>query len=234
MAEETMTLREVARRLALIKNPKARGVDVNKLHGLLRSGELAAGFYALNGTVWIDIPMGHWETTASNKLREKIVRDRADPNSGSYKLSPHQFPEQVAAVIDEQAKSNDTANGNLARLCAIVKTAGSRHEVTVRATVFRNYLQRHEIVENTMAPKGGRNRKEAWRELCSYVAAYLVVHFRDLPGKIPDLEATSRGILDLAKADGILPETLPAWGTLKEQISKALHLLQNPELNLKK
>ena len=225
MPEETMTLREVARRLALIKNAKARGVDVQKLHGLLRSGELAAGFYAMNGTVWIDIPMGHWETTASNKLRKKIVRNQTDPKSGSYKLSPHQFPEQVAAVIDEQAKSNEPAN--VARLCAIVKTAGSRHEVTVRATVFRNYLQRHEIVENTMAPKGGRNPKEGWRDVCSYAAAYLVLHFRDFPGKVPDLEAASRGILDWAKADGIVPGTLPGWGTLKEQVSKALHLVRN-------
>lgn len=49
MPEETMTLRDAARRfrLARLKNPKAKGIASSELLGLLRSGELKAGFYNL-------------------------------------------------------------------------------------------------------------------------------------------------------------------------------------------
>ncbi len=61
MPEETMTLRDAARRfrLARLKNPKAKGIASSELLGLLRSGELKAGFYILNGTAWIEIPVAH-------------------------------------------------------------------------------------------------------------------------------------------------------------------------------
>ena len=237
MPDETMTLREIARRLALIKNPKATGIDVNGLHSLLRSGELRAGFYILEGTVWIDIPISHWEATASNKIRQKITRN-GESSPGSYKLRPGQFPDQIASVICEQA-SPDTGSSeqrpiklDLALLTSIVTAVSRQYEVTVKDTVYADYLNRHEITEKTRKSTGGRYPVEGWRDLCSYMTAYMMAVDRAFPGQHSNVEATSKRILELAKAHGV--ENLPKWDTLKAEVSKVRHLLDEPGFKLKK
>jgi hypothetical protein len=74
MAEQTMILRDAARRVALAKDPKARGIQSTALFDLLRVGKLLAGFYILEGSAWVEIPIGYWESLALEKFR-KITRD---------------------------------------------------------------------------------------------------------------------------------------------------------------
>src|ERR1700674_4752772 len=97
VTEETMTLRDAARRFARAKNPKAKGIQASELFSLLRAGKLRAGFYILGGTAWIEIPISHWEGLKIEKFR-KIGRESGSPNSGSYALRAAQFPDQVAEV----------------------------------------------------------------------------------------------------------------------------------------
>jgi hypothetical protein len=72
MTDLTLTLRDAARRLARAKNPKARGTQAAELLGVLRSGELQAGFYILSGTIWVDAPVTYWEAIDSAKFRGRV------------------------------------------------------------------------------------------------------------------------------------------------------------------
>src|SRR5437588_7771533 len=110
MPEETMTLRDAARRLARLKNPKAKGIASSEWLSLLRSGELKAGFYILNGTAWIEIPVAHWERTGSNKFRS-LGRKRNNPKSGAYKVRADKFPDQVATFVCKEIKLNEQTSG---------------------------------------------------------------------------------------------------------------------------
>jgi len=98
MSEQTMTLRDAAQSLARAKNPKATGIQSSKLLNVLRSGNLKAGFYFLNGTAWIEIPLRHWHDIGSDKFR-RIGRNPDNPKSGTYKIRAATIPDQVAGYI---------------------------------------------------------------------------------------------------------------------------------------
>jgi hypothetical protein len=106
MTEETLVLRDAARRLARIKNPEATKIEASELLGLLRSGALKAGFYFLNGKSWIEIPLTHWEATGSNSFRRIGVK-QDDPKSGTYKIRANRFPDQVASIICKEVGATE-------------------------------------------------------------------------------------------------------------------------------
>lgn len=234
MAEETMILREVARRLAIIKNAKATGVDVDKLHSLLRLGELLAGFYLMGGTVWIDVPVAHWEVISSAKMR-KITRKPNEPKSGSYKLRASKFPDQVASVICKQVEAKEeTPNQDLTKsglVTAVIVAADKSYEVTIRTRTFLEYLERHGIQETITAIKPGRPQMN-WRGVCRYMVAYTVAHYRDLPALQLKINELSAEIIRRAEVDGVTG--LPAADTIKEELSKAMDLLERADFQFKK
>ncbi len=237
MSEGTLTLRDAARRLARLRNPKAKGIASSELLSLLRSGELKAGFYILNGTAWIEIPLAHWERTGSNKLRS-IGRNRNDPKSGAYRVRADKFPDQVATFVCKQIKSNEQtsernkAKPNLDAVTTVLDAAAKSYEVTVKTKDFLDYLRRHGIEERTITGKAGRDPKEGWRQVCSYMAAYMAAHHRDHPTNAMKIEESARAIFDLANADGV--HDLPSWATIKEEVSKAMALLEREDFRLKK
>jgi hypothetical protein len=230
MPEQTMVLREVARQLALSKNKKAKGIDSAALRGLLRAGELQAGFYILDGAAWIDIPVDYWLKTDAPRM-SKITRKGGE----SYKLRPSKFPDQVAKIISNLLRQREPSSDQSvisADLVALVSSIGLSYEVTVKTAVFNDHLRRHNIVMPTVAvSKGGRPQKLSWPKLCSYVGAYFAAHCRDFPGRPIEIEATSKIILELADKDGI--GDLPDWQTLKEHVSTAVQLLQSSRFDLK-
>ena len=79
MIGETTTLRDAARRLARAKNPKAKGIQSTALFNLLRAGKLRAGFYMLEGSAWVEIPINYWEGLALKRFG-KIARTRTIRN----------------------------------------------------------------------------------------------------------------------------------------------------------
>jgi hypothetical protein len=70
MVMETITLREVALRLAKIKSPATSKIDDGRLLSLLRSGDLKAGFEFPGATKrWVSIECNYWVTVDSQKFR---------------------------------------------------------------------------------------------------------------------------------------------------------------------
>ena len=133
MPEETIALRDAARQLTFAKNPKARRSAERDLLGVLRSGALKAGFYILEGTTWIEIPLAHWETTDGNRLRS-LHRRKGDPKSGTYKVPADKFPEQFAKII---RKTEENAKGRQASDLGrdMITAAAERYEVVVKPTI---------------------------------------------------------------------------------------------------
>lgn len=230
MAEETITLREAARRLARISNPKGTTIQSSKLLSVLRSGELKTGFYFLDGTAWIEIPDAYWGRINSNKFR--IGRKRRDPKSGTYRVKANKFPIQVASVLcgSEQTSERQSIPSR-ERLVAVIEETTKWYEVTIKTKHFLEYLQGQRLEENKVTSNVGAPRK-AWREVCSYMAAYFAAHQRDRGAERLKIKQAKDDIHKFAKDDKV--KNLPAEDTIKEEISKALALLEDPRFKLKK
>jgi hypothetical protein len=226
MPEETITLRAAAQRLARIRRPQGTGIESSRLLSLLRSGELKAGFYFFRGTLWIEIPLAHWRGIDSNKFR--IGRNPDDPKSGTYRVNVNQFAEEVARTL----WNNEQTGPSREAVTAVINETTGRYEVTVKTEDFQEYLRQHHLKESTTTTDVGRRQKESWRDICSYMAAYMAAHYRDLPGIELKVGESSVKIVDLAKAGGVGDP--PVSDTIKEQVSKAKALLETPKFNLKK
>ena len=219
MPEETMILRDAAQRLARTRNPKTNRIQSSKLLSVLRSGDLKAGFYILGGTVWIEIPETYWLGINSSKFRRIARTD--DPKSGTYPIRATEFPDQVASIIWSKIGSNE-------QIAAVIKATARPYEVTIKTKDFLDYLQSPQREGHITTTSVGRKRKEGWRDICSYMGAYMIAHYRE------GLKAgeSAEQIVDLAKADGV--EDLPSADTLKEQVSKMIDLLKKPAFKPKK
>ena len=141
MPEQTMTLRDAAQSLAHAKNPKAKGIQSSKLLNLLKSGELKTGFFILGGSIWIEIPLAHWETIGADKFR--IGRSRDDPKSGTYKLSLSKFSPEVAKVICKQLDGNEKnpdrhESSKIELLAAVVDWPLSHTKLQSKPRIFRS------------------------------------------------------------------------------------------------
>jgi hypothetical protein len=234
MPEETITLREAARRLARIRKPKGKGIESSRLLSLLRSGELKAGCYFFRGTVWIEIPLAHWQGIDANKFR--IGRKAGDPKSGTYKIKANAIPDQVANVLckliaREEVSGQQQTKPLQEEIAEVVGATATEYEATIKTKDFSDYLQRHGLEENKTTTNVGTRRKEGWRELCSYMAAYFAAHYRDRGTEPLKIEQAKFDILELAKNGGV--SDLPTADTIKEQISKAIAFLKRPEFKLK-
>jgi PleD family two-component response regulator len=64
------------------------------------------------------------------------------------------------------------------------------------------------------------------------MAAYMVAHYRDLPAVQLKIKDSSDEIFRRAKADGVTG--LPAADTIKEELSKAMDLLERVDFQFKK
>ena len=199
MAEETTTLRDAARRLARAKNPKAKGIQSAELFSVLRAGNLRAGFFILEGSVWVEIPISHWESLAREKFAG-IGRKPNDPKSGSYRIRGNQFSDQIAKIISDQIQvDRHDPKTALATISAVIAAAEKMTEVTIKTRDITNYLQTLGLNEQFSTGKAGRHRKEGWREICSYMAAYMTAHFRDQPSKALKIKEAGRQFMPSLK-----------------------------------
>jgi hypothetical protein len=236
MPEGTITLREAASRLARIRNPKGKKIESSRLLNVLRSGQLRAGFYFLHGAAWIEIPLWYWQAIGADRFRG-IGRKAGDPKSGTYKIKANEIPEEVARVIctlvaqDEKFSGEHQTKTLQEAVADVVGATAVEHEVTIKTRDFDAHLDSRGLQEHNPAPKVGRGRKEGWRELCSYMAAYFGAHYRDRPAEALKIEQAKVDIINLAKNR---VSDLPVADTIKEQISNAIALLERNEFKLKK
>jgi 16S rRNA G527 N7-methylase RsmG len=64
------------------------------------------------------------------------------------------------------------------------------------------------------------------------MAAYMVAHYKDQPAVKLKIDEAGEAIHDIATGDGV-PD-VPAGSTIKEQVSKAVDLLEKSAFKLKK
>jgi hypothetical protein len=224
MPEETTTLRDAARCLA--RSTKGHGIQSSNLLSILRSGELKAGFYFLNGTTWIEIPFEYWHAIDSIKFR-RIGRSD-DPRSGTYKIRATEFPDQISRIICAKIENKQTAS--VEAVTEVVDAAAKSYEVVVKTSALSEYRQRPGYAEEKTTSNAGAPRKEGWREVCSYMGAYMAAHYRDTPQDRLKIGNSAREIFALAKADEV-PD-LPSADSIKDQVSKATKLLKKREFDL--
>jgi hypothetical protein len=203
MPEETMILRDAALRLARTRDPKTNRIQSSKLFSALQSGELQAGFYILGGTEWIEIPVTYWLGIDSSKFR-RIARTN-DPKSGTYTIRATEFPDEVARIICREIRLNEETLGQhqieSASVAGVIKATAQPYEVVVKTKDFQQYLQRHGLDKIKTTTGVGRRRKEGWRELCSYMAAYFAAHQRDRGAWPLKIEQAKTEIIKIATDD---------------------------------
>jgi hypothetical protein len=108
VTEETMTLRDAARRLARSKNSKAKGIQSSNLLSLLKSGEF-----------------------------RRIGLKPDDPRSGTYKIRAVTIPDQVARIICKAIATSQQPSGGhqtLGVVTAVVDAAARSYEVVVKTS----------------------------------------------------------------------------------------------------
>jgi hypothetical protein len=218
----TITLRDVALRLARLPKSGTGKIADGKLLGLLKSGELKAGFHFPGEFAsWIAIPPSYWAGISSDKFRSirtsRTNRDRI----GTFKVRLSQVANECVDVIFQHLNIEKDGKDDAVwrEVKATLAAASRRYEVCIPEQDWEDYLQRHHLEEP--APdtkrKAGRRQKEGWRHLCVLVGAYLVKH-RRMTTEEPKFEEAARQIHKIGKDEAI--PGLPAWPTIKGAISE--------------
>ena len=110
------TLREVARDLGRIRHPAKEKPAVLELLGLLKSGELKAGF-EFPGTMvcWIPIPASFWTGVSSHKFGSLRYVQGDKHKTGTYEVRISDFIEEYIQVVSLQFQG--AASNSVATLC---------------------------------------------------------------------------------------------------------------------
>jgi hypothetical protein len=214
--EQTITLRDVARRLAPLRHSRDK-VASDELLDLLKSGEITAGFRFPGCTIlWIKIPVIYWVPFSSNKFR--IIRHSSKKkNSGVLTVQLGEFAEDIVNQLNAQLENKKTKD--LDEWKALLKATTLSYEVEITVSEWANYLNRHNLTEPDpeIKSKSGRHEKTGWRALSVIIGAYIIKHYQETHEHIK-IEEASKKIYKLAEADKI-PD-LPAAPTIKEMLSK--------------
>jgi hypothetical protein len=215
MVMETITLREVALRLAKIKSPATSKIDDGQLLSLLRSGDLKAGFEFPGATKrWVPIEGNYWVTVDSQKLRS--IRSDEDY---TYKVRLSDFAQGYSRLVLSDS-SHETLKDEFPVALA---AAPRRYEVVVQSEEWKKYLVSHDLKEPPFdlpkpKGKGGRNPLAGWNHLAVIIPAYLLAH-HSKTRQPPNYEVAADQIYDIALKKGIDPATVPQPGALKDVIS---------------
>jgi hypothetical protein len=97
--QRTLTLRAVALELGKSQAPNNSKIADGKLLGLLKSGELTAGFeFPGLVTRWVPIPATYWMRITSDKFRgiRRGGNSRAD---GTYKVRVSSFVDEYFQLV---------------------------------------------------------------------------------------------------------------------------------------
>jgi hypothetical protein len=223
----TITLREVARRLAQLPGSPPGKIADGKLLGLLKSGELSAGFFFPGRVVlWITIPTYYWANISSYSFRSIRRSDDDERQIGTYRVRITKFADEYANALSrmlQQNQDNDAVgqtNGLfLSEFKSALSQAYRRFEVLLPESEWASYLQRHnlEVLGPATKSKPGRREKQGWRRLSVIIGAYLIKHCRQTPEVIKS-ELAAEKIHEIAVKEKI-PD-LPATSTIKDVLSE--------------
>lgn len=216
--EQTITLRDVGRRLARLRRSRDK-VASDELFNLLKLGEITAGFRFPGQTIfWIKVPAHYWSEIRSNEFR--VIRySRKKKNSGVFLVSLADFAEDIVTQVNEQLKNkkSDASKEWKAVLEATIRT----YEVEITEAEWEDYKNRNNLTEPSteIKSKSGRHQLPSWRELSVIIGAYLIKHYSETKNPIK-IEWAKKTIHAIAEADNV--EGLPSADTIKEVLSKIL------------
>lgn len=212
---ETITLREVALRLAKIKQPTTRRIDDGQLLSLLRSGDLKAGFEFPGATKrWVPIERDYWLAVDSAKFRS--IRSDEDY---TFKVRLREFAEGYSQLVFDDSPSESLKDEFRVALAA----ASRSYEVVLQAEEWKKYLGNHNLNEPPFdAPpskgKGGRTPLAAWRRLSVIIPAYLLAH-HEKTHQPPNHAEAARQIREIAiNKERIDAKSVPAQDTIEDVI----------------
>lgn len=216
--EQTITLRDVGRRLARLRRSRDK-VASDELLDLLKSGEITAGFRFPGRTIfWIKVPAHYWSEIRSDEFRV-IGYSRKKKNSGVFPVSLGDFAEDIVTQVNEQLKNNksDASNEWKAVLEATIRT----YEVEIKEAEWEDYKNRNNLTEPgpEIKSKSGRHQLPSWRDLSVIIGAYLIKHYSKTKNPIK-IEWAKEKIHAIAKAEN--DKVLPSADTIKEVLSKIL------------
>jgi hypothetical protein len=224
MAEPNLSLREVAKRLAQIRRLPKGKIAVPQLLGLLKAGELKAG-YEFPGTrvLWIPIPMSYWTAVSREKFGSlrHVAGDKK--RTGTYKVRISDFVDEYVRAISQRIEG--ATSGSITALLDEMKKALSAsqeaYEVAITAEEWTTYLKRHQILEPVAQQRSPAGRRElpSWSHLVPLIAAYMMT-LDKRPHESHDHDSIAEMILQLANKAGRISERLPAKDTLADVISK--------------
>jgi hypothetical protein len=223
-AEPPLPLRKVAQQLGQIKQPAGKPA-VSELLGLLKSGELMAGFeFPGTKVCWIPIPTSYWTGISSHKFGSLRYLQHDKHKTGTYEVQISDFVDEYLQVVRHQfqGKGSDAAITMLYDEFRKALTAAPRpYEVGITNEEWTKYLKRHPIPASAMQQKrsaSGRHPKTSWHHLAPIIGAYLMT-LDNRPSGSRDHYSIAASVLEVASKEGIAD--LPAVETLRDLISKA-------------
>jgi hypothetical protein len=223
----TITLRDAARRLPKVLRLHKK-TAVSELHGLLKSGDLRAGFqFPARVERWIAIPTRYWSTIGAKDLRTLLYKEGNKKKPGTFEVQISQFTSEFVRLVSEELKnehedraSHDLVTNALDEMKEALTASSSRYEVAIRNEDWEDYLHGHHLEEPApYEPRRGRHQLTGWRDLAILIGAYLLKHYRTTPNEIKIDEAAQK-IHQIATARNItgLPTS---WTTIKGVLSKS-------------
>jgi hypothetical protein len=213
----TISLHDAGCRLAALHGSRER-VACGKLLGLLKMGEIKAGFQFRTGRTlsWITIPAHHWAAKVSSDKFKMIRYSKNIRKSGALTVRLGDFPEEVVDQVNE-APGHEQASSD--KWKAVLAVTSHRYEVAILEADWIAYEKQNPPSEPKPKKKStsGRRQKTGWRDLSVIIGAYIIKHYQETHEHIK-IEEASKNIHRLAEADEI-PD-LPAAPTIKGVLSK--------------
>jgi hypothetical protein len=211
----TISLREVALRLARIKEPTTKRIDHGWLLSLLREGDLRAGFeYPGFVRRWIPIQPTYWLNIDSGKFRS--IRSDGEY---TFKVRPRDFAEDYLNLVPS------TPSESLKEEFRVFLEGVSRKfEVVIQDEEWKRFLVAHKMQEPTFdTPKvkgrGGRYPMAAWDKLAVIIPAYLLAHHSE-KNQPPNYRTAAEQIYEMIVTSGIDKASVPKPDRLKDVISE--------------
>jgi hypothetical protein len=230
---ETITLRDVALKLAKIEEPTTRAIADTQLLSLLKSGELKAGFEFPGRTKhWVAIHPDYWLQIDSRRFRS--IRKN---QGATFKVSVRDFADEYLKLIFANFEIENglkASNESLKdELRITLRAATQKYEVVMQARQWEDYRRRHNLPDPSFfvpaaKGKGGRHPLAAWRKLSVIIPAYLLAHHAERH-QPPAHDTAAEEILQIAKGKGFDANSLPQPDTLSDVISQ-IYKMQNEVL----
>jgi hypothetical protein len=221
--EPPLTLREVVHRMHSILRLPSKATAVPRLLGLLKAGELQAGFeFPGTRVYWIPIPTSYWTAVSSYKFGSlRFVRgDKI--RIGTYQVRIGGFADEYTRVVSQEIheKPPESITAVLNELKHGLSGAQRQYEVAITNEEWTKYLERNQITASALDNRSpaGRREKTSWHHLLPIIAAYLMT-LDKRSGESRDYLYIATSVRELASKEGIID--LPAVDTIKDVISKA-------------